>query len=301
MDHRELLFLRALRRTGALEALVETAGTAESLAAETPLTSEAAAFTIETLNDLGYLVRVEDTYEPTNDLLGILTTTDVRSIGTLPAALDEAENLVKLEETLQGVAASGDEERELINALGAAAASDPQRTRAVATTIRSRAPPNKDVLLIGGAPGRLAVELADRGLSVTLADEPLAIQQSAGVLAGSSVETIGTEEWSDVPETALVVVAPGLRAEPKPWKPLVSAAASTVETAGSVVVMERLHEADAADPLMHIQDMATLGRTVDRSIPGVQTYLKENGLTVTDTWEVADTDLVGVTAEKARD
>lgn len=301
MDHRELLFLRALRTTGVLDALVETAGSVESVATETPLTHEGAAFALETLTALGYLARVEDTYEPTNELLGFLTTTDIRSIGTLPAALDEVQNLVNLEETLQGLASTGTEDDDLLNALGAAAAANPDRVQAVATAIQNNTPQHSDVLLIEGAPGRLAVALAERGLAVTLADQPLAEEHSAGVLAGSDVQTIATDEWNDLPTTSLAVIAPGLRIESRPWKPLVSAAGTTVEAGGSVVVIERLHEADAADPLMGIQDMATLGRTIDRSVGAVETYLEENGLTVADTSPIADTDLLSVTAEKARD
>lgn len=301
MDHRELLFLRALRVTGVLDAVVETAGTADAVAADTPVTPEAAAFALETLRDLGYLARVQDTYEPTNELLGHLTTTDVRSIGTLPAALDEAENLVHLEDTLRGRDAPGIEEEDLIHALGATAATDHRRVRAVATAIRNAAPTHSDALLIAGAPGRLAVELADQGRSVTLADQPLAIRQSAGVLAGSDVETIPSDDWSGLPESSLVVIAPGLRTEPEPWQPLVTGGAMTVAPEGRVILVERLHEADTADPLTQIQDMATLGRTRERSIPAVRTYLSDVGLTLRDTWEIPDTHLVAVMAEKAGD
>jgi hypothetical protein len=301
MDHRELLFLRALRTTGVLDALVETAGTAEAVAAETALTPGAAAVALEILTDLDYLAHVEDTYEPTNELLGLLTTTDVRSIGTLPAALDEAENLVGLEQTLRGGDAPGIGDRHLVHALGAAAATDRGRIRAVATAIRRAAPPQREALLVGGAPGRLAVELADRGRSVTLADRPLAVRQSAGVLAGSDVETIGTDDWSGLPESPVVVIAPGVRTEPIPWRPLVAAGAEAVEPGGHVTVVERLHEAGAADPLVHVQDLATLGRTLDRSIPTMKTYLREEGLTVAEVSKIPDTQLVAVVAEKAGD
>lgn len=66
-DHRERLFLRALREVGVLEALVTSAGTAKEVTAEADITLPMARFSLETLSALGYLTRVDGTDEPTNE------------------------------------------------------------------------------------------------------------------------------------------------------------------------------------------------------------------------------------------
>ena len=80
--------LWSARRTGVLDALTTTAGTAEAVAAETGLDRETSTRFVRTLADYGYLRRVGDEYEVTNRALGFLATRDVRSIGATPRALD---------------------------------------------------------------------------------------------------------------------------------------------------------------------------------------------------------------------
>lgn len=199
MDHRERFFLRALREVGALEALVTSAGTPEELAAETAVSEAMARFILETLSETGYLTRVDGTYEPTNALLGVLTTKDIRSIGTLPASLDDADRLTELSDRVTGTGGSLDDEQVLVNSLGAAAARDQATIRAVGTAILRDTPEVREVLVLNGAPGRLAVDLDERGVDVTLVDNPTAVDRSEGILVGTDVTPMPTTDWEDLP------------------------------------------------------------------------------------------------------
>lgn len=301
MDCRERLFLRALRSIGVLEALVESADTAEDLAAETPLEVSVAGSVLETLVDLGYLTTVDDRLEPTRALLGILTTTDVRSVGTLPASLDAVDRLVALDETLAGEPPPRADAAALVHELAATAAGDPRENEAVATLAIKAAPTADEVVVLGGAPGRLAVEFAERGYTVTLMDHPTAIDRSEAVLAGTSVTTVGTTEWAELPTAELVVTAPGLRAVPQPRAPLLAGTVDAVDPSGRAVLVDRFHEPGAGDPRQRVTDLATLGRAPDRSLPGLETELSALNLTIVATQEVSGTDLTGVTIEQSRD
>lgn len=301
MDCRERLFLRALRSMGVLESLVESADTAEDLAAETPLQLSVAGSVLETLVDLGYLTAVDDRLEPTGALLGILTTRDVRSVGTLPARLDAVDRLVALDETLAGEAPPRADAAALVHELGATAAVEPREIGAVATAAIKAAPTADDIVVIGGSPGRLAVEFAERGFTVTLVDHPTAIDRSEAVLAGTSVTAVGTTEWAELPTAGLVVTAPGLRAVPQPRAPLLAGTVDALEESSRAVLVDQFHEQGAGDPLQRVTDIATLGRAPDRSLIGLENEVSALDLSVVATQEVPGTDLTGVTIEQSRD
>ena len=101
MDYRELLLLRAARETGVLDALVSAADTPTEVADQAGVTERAAAATVGALVDLGFLEWVGGGVEPTNRMLGFVTKTDVRSIGSLPRELDVADALVDLPGTMR--------------------------------------------------------------------------------------------------------------------------------------------------------------------------------------------------------
>lgn len=267
MDHRERQLLWAARETGALEALVTSADDPAALVADTDLTAEAAAVLVTALTERGYLERVGERYEPTDALLGVLTTTDVRSVGTLPATLDDADRLAALPATLEGGTPPRQDEAALVHDLGAAAA-DRAGASAVATAAREAAPAARRVLVLPGAPGRVAVALAtgdedgpDPDLSVTAADRPVALAAAEAVLAGTDVGThpTGTPlgEGDPLPEADLVVTPVGRRRLAPASEALVAAAARAVTDGGTVVHVDRL--GPTADPLDPPMDLATRG------------------------------------------
>jgi hypothetical protein len=299
MDHRELLFLRALREIDVLSALVEVAETPADLAAETELSPDFAPTIVETLVDLGYLTRVDGSYEPTRELLGILTTTDVRSIGTLPASLDEADRLVGLGETLTG--SSPPPDADLTHSLGLAAGTDPARIRAIASSVVRVDPDAAGALILRGAPGRLAIELEEIGVATTVVDSPSAIEQSRGLLVGTDVSTVVTDEWRDLPEAPIVVAAPVLRPDIVDREPLLVAARDSLPPGGYFVLVERLHAPESSLPLARVADIATGGKAPSRSIPEVRETLAARGLTVASTETIPGTDLVAMTARPSRD
>ncbi|MDL0124722.1 hypothetical protein PNQ92_04785, partial [Halobacterium salinarum] len=134
-DFRTLLVLRAARETGVLDALVASADTPAAVAEQAGVTERAAEVVVAVLVDRGFLTWVSGAVEPTNRMLGFITKTDVRSIGSLPHALDVADALVALPAAMEGddVPAGSDTDRAFRNRLGAAAARDDAAVRAAVT------------------------------------------------------------------------------------------------------------------------------------------------------------------------
>lgn len=171
MDYRELLLLRAARETGVLDALVSEADTPADVAAATGVTERAAELTVDALRDAGLLADVGDGVEPTNRMLGFITKTDVRSIGSLPRELDRVEALVALPETMRSGAPPDPGVKATRNRLGAEAAADDASVRAAVTAAVREHPDAASVLVVAGGAGRHAVEFARRGFDVTMLDE----------------------------------------------------------------------------------------------------------------------------------
>lgn len=170
-EWRELALLWATRRCGALEALSTTAGTAESVADQADLDAGDAERLVAALETRGFLDRVDGELEPTNRLLGFLTKTDLRSVGSLPAELDAFQRWVSLPEALAGAPAPEPPET-VRNQLGSEATVDDRRLRSEVTTAVRAAGGGDSVIVVGdGAAGR-ASEFAARGWDVTLLDGP---------------------------------------------------------------------------------------------------------------------------------
>jgi len=202
-DWRELALLWAARRSGALDALATTAGTPSDLAAATDVEPAAAERLLAALEAVGMLTRVGDEYEPTDRMLGVLTTTDLRSIGTTPADLDAFDRWVNLPETLTG-AAPPDQPDALRNDLGRRTALDDARCRAEVTTAVHAAPTGDRVLVIGDGAGVRAREFAARGWSVTLQDAPERIDAVRPLLRSTPID-LRASEPTDAPDCDLVV------------------------------------------------------------------------------------------------
>lgn len=188
MDYRSLLLLRAARETGVLDALTTDAGTAQEVAAETGVTERAAEVTIAALEARGYLTFVEgEGYEPTNRMLGFLTTTDLRSIGETPRLLDVADALVDLPDTMRTGDSPDHHEDFLVHDLGARRAESESNVRARVTAAVREAPTAQRVLVVGDGPGEHAREFAERGSDVTLVEAPEVVATVEPLLAHEPV------------------------------------------------------------------------------------------------------------------
>ncbi|MFB6111338.1 MAG: hypothetical protein ABEJ35_02255 [Halobacteriaceae archaeon] len=300
MDYRELLFLRAVRDTGMLEAIVTSAGTAREVADATGLAESVADGALDVLVELGYLTVVDDIYEPTNALLGILAQRDVRSIGELPANLALADDLVALPATMTGEQPPSQSGDDVMAQLGAAAATDTATVRAIATAVVRAAPTATTALVLAGAPGRVAVELQARGLAVTVADTPAAIDASEGVLGPAAVETIVREPDTTLPTAPLVVVEASRRHRETPLAEALSAAAMAVAEDGTLVLVGPDNEAAGGPedprPLAAIEHLARTGSWPDPTLEGVDTTLASAGLERTDVAAIPGTALVAIAA-----
>lgn len=203
------VLLWAARRTGVLEALLTEADTVADVVAATDVSSRAATLLVESLAREGFLERVGEAYEPTNRALGFLAKTDLRSIGRRPRALDLLDAYAALPETLESgePPAPADPERHTRNRLGAIEGTDEATVRALATAAVRPAPAADAVLVVGGAPGTLAREFAERGLAATVHDTAAAVDASEGLLARTAVELTAGELVGPFAGTYDLVVA----------------------------------------------------------------------------------------------
>lgn len=244
MDHRELLFLRAARETGVLDAVVTTANTADEVAAEAAVTDRAARVSVDALCDLDFLHRTDEGFEPTNRLLGFLSKTDLRSVGRLPHELDRLEDWIALPETMR----TGDlPERPANwtrNRLGAAAARDEGEVRAAVTAAVHEHPDADRVLDVFGAAGGYAREFARRGYDVTLldrqdvldADEPLLEHEPVALEPGDPLEGVpGTYDLAFCANAARTL-------SPADNRRLLAALHDAVEPGGTVVLVDVLRD-----------------------------------------------------------
>jgi hypothetical protein len=193
----ELFLLWAARETGALTVLADDADTPAEVVERTGITEEAADLVVAALADLGFLARVDDAYEPTNRMLGFLASADLRSVGRVPDALDAVDALVALPETMRTGDTPDSDDR--IHRLGARAALDDATVHAVATAAVREAPSAERALVVRGAPGQFARELADCGLDVTLADRPAAVEAATPLLASTAVDPVAVEPGEPLP------------------------------------------------------------------------------------------------------
>ncbi|WP_227133331.1 class I SAM-dependent methyltransferase [Halorubellus salinus] len=201
--------LRAARETGALDALLDDADTPSDVAARTDLDARAASVLVDVLADRGFFDAVDGAYEPTNRALGLLTKTDLRSIGPTPREIDVFDAYAALPETLTDddpVAAardarSDDHER---NRLGAHQATPDAAVSAAVSAAQRTAPTAATVVDVGGSPGQHATEFAARGHDVTLRDVPARIDAARPLLAPRDVELDPGALTDTLPATDLV-------------------------------------------------------------------------------------------------
>lgn len=218
LDTPALALLWAARETGLLEALLRETGSPSEAAAAAGVTERAARITVDALVDLGFFHRAQGTVEPTNRVLGLLATRDIRSIGHVPAGLDQFAALTSLPEAMRadelgardeqfnGENPHGDQQsgrsgaaqqpgqpatiQQVRHRLGAAYAVDDATVRASVDAIHAANPDAERVLAIADGPGRHARELAERGPAVTLLDGSPVVDAVGPLLAGSDVELL---------------------------------------------------------------------------------------------------------------
>ena len=267
MNYREALLLRAARESGVLDAVTTSAGTPEAVAAETGITERAARIVVEALAELGFLEVVGNEYEPTNRALGFLTTTDVRSIGSLPHELDSLEAWIDLPETMRTGEPPERHDDWTTHFVGAMATIDEATVRACVTEAVHHNPDAERVLDVGGGPGRFATEFARRGFDVTLFDRPEVVEVARPSLSHQPVELRAGDFLADdfpdeLPgEFDLVFcsrVAHGLG--PDENRRLLANVHDALAPGGTVVVVDYLREQSERAPMFAAHMLAATER-----------------------------------------
>ncbi|MFC7235090.1 hypothetical protein [Halosegnis marinus] len=245
---RELLCLWAARERGVLDALATEAGTPADVADTAGVDPAAADAFVTALADAGYVERVGDEYEPTNRLLGFLTKTDLRSVGSLPAALDAVDGWVAL-----GEGDSFESPDALRNDLGAQWATDEATVRAAVTAAIRAAPGADAAAVVGDGPGRHARDLLARGLDATIVETPARADAVEPLLSPTAVrlEAGGPEA---IPDADLVLLPGFLERHDDPACERWLAAAA--EAAPVVVAVGPLRDRSSGGALADLEAVA---------------------------------------------
>jgi len=279
MDYRELLLLRAARETGVLNALVSSADTPAEVADQAGVTERAAEATVGALVDLGFLEWVGGAVEPTNRMLGFVTKTDVRSVGSLPRKLDVTDALVDLPDAMHSGESPEfgvDEETTLRNRLGAAAARDDAEIRAAVTAAVREHPDAESVLVVGDDAGQHAVEFARRGFDVALRHEREVVDVLRPLLAPEPVELVPGSVTEAVDADADLVVLPHAlcpRSDGNARELLAASGESAAEN-GVVVAVDTF----GSDPALTAELLAATQSGAVREASTVAEWFDESGL-----------------------
>ncbi|MFC6954030.1 hypothetical protein [Halorubellus litoreus] len=316
--------LRAARETGALDALLDDADTPSDVAARTDLDDRAASVLVDVLADRGFFDVVDGAYEPTNRALGLLTKTDLRSIGTTPQDIDRFGAYAALPETLtedDPVAAardarSDDHER---NRLGARQATPDAAVSAAVSAAQRAAPGATSVVDVGGSPGKHATEFGARGHDVTLRDTPARIDAARPLLEPRNVD-LDTGPLSDPLPTTDLVFATDLT--PRLDDDAIDAFASSAHDAlvpsadptdtdtdatdrppaseRALVLVEHLQDRSPRTPTRRLDALATGHPGNHRTEDDLQTALETAGFQAVDVHAVPGLDAHAVVATPRR-
>ena len=306
MDYRELLLLRAARETGVLDAVTTEAGTPAEVAATTGVTERAARIALDAMVELGYLETVGEEYEITNRALGFVAKADVRSIGSVPHALDCAERWIRLPETMATgeLPDSADSpEYWTANFMGAMANVDEATVRTCVTAAVHRAPDAERVLDAGGGPGVFAKEFVRRGFDVTLVDRPEVVDIDRRFLEHEPIELVEGDITERLPEgfdlafCSRVAHALG----PEENRQFLKRAYDALEPGGSVVLVDKVRGRadDAALFGAHMLAQTANGDTYTEA--QFTDWLETAGFEAAAVRDVPGTDQQAITGRRPRD
>jgi SAM-dependent methyltransferase len=298
LDTPALALLWAARETGLLTALIDEPGDAAAAAAAAGVGERAARIVADALVDLGFLRRVGDGLEPANRALGLLTTRDLRSIGTVPAAMDRFAAYAELPRTIESGVPPEDPAKRVRHRLGAAEARDDATVEAAVDVALAANPTAERALVVADGPGRHARALADRGLDVTLLDSPAVIEAVEPLLESTAV-TVRSGSLVDVDVTFdLVLSVDGAwqqSADENRFTLL--AAANALTPGGAVVLVEPLRDRSTAAVQVAATALATgSGEPYDEAT--VTGWFTDAELSGIETSEVPDTPYQAVTGRR---
>ena len=258
-DAETTLAVWAARETGLLEAYLREAGTPRAAAETAGVTEEAARVIGRVLAEAELLTETDEGYEPTNGALGLLTTRDARSIGSLPARLDTIDALTELPETMTTGVPPRDtrahRESARVHAVGAREATDAAVVRACVTAAIRAAPDAERVLDVAGGAGTYAAEFTTRGLDATVQDAPNVCERFGSLLEarGLGVTTDALDAVGEPFDVVFWADGPTRMDAPEAAATLV-AASDAVADGGTLVVIDRFGDT-AAD----VRGLATGG------------------------------------------
>ena len=289
LDTPALALLWAARETGLLAALVVGADDEREAADAAGVTERAARIVTDALIDLGFLRRVDGDVEPANPALGLLATRDLRSVGTVPAALDRFDAYAELPRTMESGVPPVDPDERVRHRLGAAEAVDDATVEATVDAALAANPDAERALAVADGPGRHARALADRGLDVTLLDGPAVIEAVEPLLEPTPVtpragSLAGVEGTFDL----VLTVDGAWRQAAEENRFTVLAAADGLAPGGAVVLIEPLRDHSTAAVGVAATALAT-GTGEPSPESTVTEWLLDAGLEAIETSDVPGT------------
>ncbi|PSP57394.1 hypothetical protein BRC82_00110 [Halobacteriales archaeon QS_1_67_19] len=307
MDYREALLLWAARETGILEAVTTVAGTPERVAAEAGVTERAARITLDAMVELGYLEVVEDDegadqYEITNRALGFVAKTDVRSIGSVPHALDCVERWFELPETMRTGEAPAKPDEWTTNFAGAMASVDDATVRAGVTAAVHRNPDADRVLDAGGGPGVFAKEFVRRGFDVTLVDRPEIVQIDRRFLDHEPIDLVEEDVTADLPTGFGLVFCSRIAHAlgPDQNRALLDNAFEALDPGGAVVLLDKVRGRAPDAALFGAHMLAQTDRGDTYTEGRFREWLENAGFEAVEVRDVPGTELQVIAGRRPR-
>jgi SAM-dependent methyltransferase len=289
-----------------LEALLRETGSPTEAAEISGVTERAARVTIDALVDLGFFERVENGVEPTNRVLGLLATRDVRSIGQVPSALDQFDAFAALPTAMrrdtperQPRSRTAQQTR---HQLGASEAVDDTTVRATVDAIHAANPDAARVLALADGPGRHARELADRGPAVTMLDGRAVGEVVEPLLAGGEL-ALETRSLAAVEPDSydLIFLVDGLwESTPGENRFMLRAAERALAPGGAFVAVEPLRDHSATAATVAAKALAS-GRGEPYSEATVAVWCVAADLDDVSTSDVPDTPYQAIAAQRTDD
>jgi SAM-dependent methyltransferase len=246
--HLDLFLLWASRETGVLAAVLEGPVEAETVADRTGVTDRAARVVLDALAEMGYVERVEGSYDATDRLDGFRPETAPAEKGVLPYRVAVLDRYVDLPAAMQTGELPAQTPAEREGFMGALATVGEPTVRAIVTAAERAHPRPDRVLDVRGGPGRFAAEFARRGADVTLVDRP-AVLDGLDAHDGASYDVVAGDARESLPEGFDLVFGARMTLfyAPSELRDYFGAAFDALDPGGSVVATE------------HVRDRAAIG------------------------------------------
>ncbi|MFB6254441.1 MAG: hypothetical protein ABEI06_07520 [Halobacteriaceae archaeon] len=278
------------REVGILDKIVYETDTIAELQASTDINPVFIKELVTLLEKMGFVEHIDGTYEPTNQLLGFITKTDIRSIGNLPYSLDIIHAINTFPECVKH--GKSFEKPSLPNILGAIEAIDNDILLTAIYHILEHKKSEGPIVLFSEGGGTFANRIHHYGQDVVMLVEEEQKQYCKRFLDPTSVDIVQI----DSPNTNMpfqdmefvVITTPLCGKSKSTWQTIFSEIGSALTSNGIVVILEPVSESISTQT--RIERLVTSGEQRIFSLDEFQEWLSSAGFRNVEVQQVDDTE-----------